>query len=168
MERVGEEQWLERSGSNDVRTRLVRTMRTLAAMLVATAVSAVGAHAAAQPSVRVQFRLPSGNIGCVGSVAMKGLPSFLRCDILSGLRPEPKRPCPLDWTGFSLMSTGAARATCAGDTAYDPRAPILRYGTTWKQGGLGGFVCRSRRSGLRCTNRSGRGFVLTRARSYAF
>jgi Family of unknown function (DUF6636) len=140
-------------------------MRTLAAMVVAAAVSTAGAHAAAQPSVRIEFRLPSGNIGCVGSVAMRGLPSFLRCDILSGLRPVPKRPCPLDWTGFSLMPTGAARATCAGDTAYKQRAPILRYGTTWRQGG---FVCRSRRSGLRCTNRSGRGFVLARTRSYAF
>jgi hypothetical protein len=138
---------------------------TLAAMLVAAAVTVAGAHAAAQPSARVQFRLPSGNIGCAGSVAARGLPSYLRCDILSGLRPEPKRPCPLDWTGFSLMPTGAARATCAGDTAYDRRAPVLRYGTTWRQGG---FVCRSRRPGLRCTNRSGRGFVLARTRSYAF
>jgi hypothetical protein len=134
-------------------------------MVVAAAMSVPGAHAAAQPSVHVQFRLPSGNIGCTGSVAMKGLPSFLRCDILSGLRPEPKRPCPVDWTGFSLMPTGAARATCAGDTIYDPHARVLRYGTTWRQGG---FVCRSRRSGLRCTNRSGRGFVLARTRSHAF
>ena len=137
-------------------------MRTLGAMLVAGVVLAAGAHAASQPSVFVKFRMPSGNVGCTGSL---GAPSYLRCDILSGLRPEPKRPCPLDWTGFSIARTGPARAVCAGDTAYDTSARLLRYGATWKQGG---FTCRSRRSGLRCTNRAGRGFVLARARSFAF
>jgi Family of unknown function (DUF6636) len=140
-------------------------MRTLAATLVAAGVLAVGAHAAAQPSVFVQFRTPSGNVGCSGSVAASGRPSYLRCDILSGLRPEPRRVCRLDWTGFSLMPTGPARPVCAGDTAFDRGARILRYGSTWKQGG---YACRSLRSGLRCTNRDGRGFVLARARSFAF
>jgi hypothetical protein len=140
-------------------------MRALGAMLVAGVVLAAGAHAASQPSVFVKFRMPSGNIGCTGSIGGAGTPSYLRCDILSGLRPEPRRPCRLDWTGFSIGKTGAARAVCAGDTSYDTKARILRYGAIWKQGGL---VCRSRRSGLRCTNRDGRGFVLARARSFAF
>ena len=134
-------------------------------VLVAVAATAAGAQAASQPSVYVHFRAPSGNIACAGSVAAKPLPSVLRCDILSGLRPQPRRACQLDWTGFSLSSTGTARPVCAGDTVYDRRAPVLRYGMTWKQGG---FVCRSRRSGLRCSNRDGRGFVLARARSFAF
>jgi hypothetical protein len=137
----------------------------LAVVLAAGAVVVTEAHAAGQPSVRVQFRTPSGSIACAGSVAAQGLPSYLRCDILSGLRPQPRRACQLDWTGFSLRPTGAPRAVCAGDTTYDSRAPILRYGTTWKQGG---FACRSRRSGLRCTNREGRGFFLSRTRSYVF
>jgi hypothetical protein len=140
-------------------------MRGMAVLLVAVAATAAGAQAAPQPSARVQFRMPSGNIACAGSVAAKPQQSFLRCDILSGLRPQPRRACQLDWTGFELRSTGTARPVCAGDTVFDRRAPVLRYGTTWKRGGL---VCRSRRSGLRCSNRDGRGFVLARARSFAF
>jgi hypothetical protein len=140
-------------------------MRRLAVLLAVVAATAAGAQAAPQPSVRVHFRTPSGNIVCAGSVAAKPLPSTLHCDILSGLRPQPRRACELDWTGFELRSTGAARPVCAGDAVYDRRAPVLRYGMTWRQGD---FVCRSRRSGLRCSNRDGRGFVLARARSYAF
>lgn len=145
--------------------RLTRMVRTVGVLLVTLAVSVTGAQAASQPSVFVHFRTPSGNIGCAGSVAARGLPSFLRCDILSGLQPQPRAACRLDWTGFSLMSKGAARPVCAGDTVYDRRAPIVRYSTAWKQKGL---TCRSRRSGLRCTNAAGRGFFLSRARSYAF
>ena len=48
---------------------------------------------------------------------------------------------------------------CAGDTAVLPNAPVLAYGRTWRRGGI---VCRSRRTGLRCTNRSGHGFTLAR------
>jgi hypothetical protein len=134
-------------------------------MLVTGAVVAAGAHAASQPSVFVKFRMPSGNIGCAGSVAARSQPSYLRCDILSGVRPAPRGSCRLDWTGFSLRPTGAARPVCAGDTALDLRARILRYGTTWKQGP---FTCVARRVGLRCTNAAGRGFFLSRIRSYAF
>ena len=141
-------------------------LRTFGALVaVALAASAVGAQAAPQPSVRVMFRTPSGNIGCAGSVAAKGLPSLLRCDILSGLRPQPTGSCELDWTGYSFKGQGRATPTCAGDTVLDRRAPVLRYGKTWKQGP---FACTSRRTGLRCTNASGHGFVLTRARSHRF
>jgi hypothetical protein len=143
-------------------------LRTFGALVVvAVAASAVGAQAAPQPSVRVMFRTPSGNIGCAGSVAPRstGLPSVLRCDILSGLRPRPRVPCELDWTGYSFHGRGRASPTCAGDTVYDARAPVLRYGKTWKQGP---FTCVSRRTGLRCTNASAHGFVLARARSRRF
>ncbi|MDP8911577.1 MAG: hypothetical protein M3M94_05875 [Actinomycetota bacterium] len=50
---------------------------------------------------------------------------------------------------------------CAGDTVLGARLPVLRYGRTWSRGG---FTCRSRRAGVRCTNRSGRGFLLARER----
>jgi hypothetical protein len=143
-------------------------LRTFGAfVVVAVAASAVGAQAAPQPSVRVMFRTPSGNIGCAGSVAPRstGLPSVLRCDILSGLRPRPRGPCELDWTGYTFQGRGQARPTCAGDTVYDARAPVLRYGKTWKPGP---FTCTSRRTGLRCTNTTGHGFVLARARSHRF
>jgi uncharacterized protein DUF6636 len=101
------------------------------------------------------FRTPSKNIGCVYSTG----PAYLRCDVLSGLKPEPRGKCELDWTGLELAPTGRARPTCAGDTAYDNRSPILGYGKTWKRGGL---RCVSRTTGLTCRNRSGHGFVLSR------
>ena len=103
------------------------------------------------------FRLPSGNIGCMYATASR----VLRCDILSGLRPEPRRRCELDWTGITLAAAGRAAPQCAGDTAYDRRAPVLRYGRTWRRGAI---TCRSARDGLRCSNRRGRGFFLSRGR----
>ena len=103
------------------------------------------------------FRLPSGNIGCV--YAAEG--ATLRCDILSGLRPQPRGQCELDWTGLTLGATGRAHPQCAGDTAVDRRSRIIRYGQTWSRNGI---VCRSATTGLTCRNRSGRGFFLSRAR----
>jgi len=61
--------------------------------------------------------------------------------------------------------TGRAHVTCHGDTAIDPRSRALRYGSAWKKSG---FVCTSKRVGLRCRNRSGHGFFLSRGHSYRF
>jgi hypothetical protein len=115
----------------------------------------------------VQFRMPSANIGCVFSSEPGGRGPYLRCDILSGLKPKPARPrgCTLDLTGFEMNATGRARVVCAGDTAVNRRARVLRYGSRWSKGG---FACVSRRTGLRCRNRSGHGFLLSRTRSYRF
>jgi hypothetical protein len=113
------------------------------------------------------FKMPSGNIGCAYSW-FSGESAQLRCDILSGLVPRPPRPkgCDLDWGyGYEMKSTGRAQSFCAGDTALDPRARVLANGQTWKSGG---FTCVSRATGLTCTNRSGRGFTLSRARSRTF
>jgi hypothetical protein len=131
-----------------------------AALLLALSGSGIAAAAF------VQFRTPSGNIGCAFT-AIRGSGS-LRCDILSGLKPRPPKPqgCRLDWGfGYSLGPTGRARVVCAGDTAVDRRAKALRYGRTWSRVGL---ACTSRVAGLRCRNRSGHGFFLSRLRSYRF
>jgi hypothetical protein len=116
----------------------------------------------------LQFHTPSGNIGC----AYVSEPSFggpsLRCDILSGLKPRPRRPkgCTLDWGfGYQMRLTGPSSTVCAGDTTVDRRSQVLRYGQRWSRGG---FTCTSRVAGLRCTNRSGHGFFLSRAHSYRF
>jgi hypothetical protein len=137
-------------------------VRLALAAAVLFALSGSGVAAAAF----VQFRTPSGNIGCAYG-AIRGSGS-LRCDILSGLKPRPPKPhgCDLDWGfGFTLAPTGRARVVCAGDTAVDRRAKALRYGHTWSRGGL---TCTSRIGGLRCTNRSGHGFLLSRLRSFRF
>ncbi|HEX3268009.1 MAG TPA: serine/threonine-protein kinase [Gaiellaceae bacterium] len=109
----------------------------------------------------VAFRTPSGTIGCVSG-------SSLRCDIRSGVRPRPPRPasCDLDWAvGFSMGATGRASVVCAGDSAIEQSARVLRYGERWSRGAL---TCLSRSVGLRCRNRSGHGFFLSRGRSYRF
>jgi hypothetical protein len=98
--------------------------------------------------------MPSKNIGC-------GYDSgALRCDILSGLKPEPSEACQLDWTGIVLEANGAAQPECAGDTIYVASAPILGYGESWARNGIS---CESRKDGLRCENGSGHGFSLARA-----
>jgi hypothetical protein len=81
--------------------------------------------------------------------------------LLSGLRPAPKRQCDGDWTGASMSVNGPAGPTCAGDTVYDRRAPILAYGRTWT---LARLSCVSRATGLTCRNRDGHGFFLSRER----
>jgi hypothetical protein len=121
----------------------------------------------AAADLAIPFRTPSGNIGCYYT-STRGLRSALRCDIRSGLKPSPPRPksCALDWgDSYTLAPTGRTRLTCHGDTAIDPTSRVLRYGTRWSRGG---FTCTSRKSGLRCSNRSRHGFLLSRARSYRF
>jgi Family of unknown function (DUF6636) len=136
--------------------RVRRGMILVGLAIVATAVSV--ATGQARESVYVTFRLPSGNIAC--GYATDFGPVTLRCDILSGMKPRPRGRCELDWTGLS-MGRGTARPTCAGDTVYDPKAPVLKYGSIWKRGP---FTCVSLLIGLSCTNRTGHGFFLSKER----
>lgn len=141
-------------------------------LAVAVAVGAIlcavaAGSAQAGKSELVTFRTPSGNIGCVYASG-SGLPTSLRCDIRSGLRPRPPKPsgCRLAWgDSYSMNATGRVVLTCHGDTAILPNARILRYGTSWRRGG---FTCRSRTVGLRCVNRTGHGFFLSRQHSSRF
>jgi hypothetical protein len=105
-----------------------------------------------QPSRTVHvssFESPSGNIGCdiVGGVA--------RCDIVRRSWSPPPRPssCPNEVNfgqGLEVGRSGAGRFVCAGDTAMNPSAPPLAYGSA-SQVGL--FACLSRTTGMTCTNR---------------
>jgi uncharacterized protein DUF6636 len=115
------------------------------------------------PSVRhySRFQMPSKNVGCIYEPSSQ----VMRCDILSGLVPEPTEPCPVDWTGFVLEETGPAQPSCAGDTVYDAGAPVLDYGERWSRGRL---ACESLQTGLRCENEDGHGFTLARSSSKAF
>ena len=112
------------------------------------------------------FETPSGNIACAW-FADFDQPSrtFLRCEVISLLRPMPKRPssCDVDWGyGLSLASTGRASVLCAGDTIRRTgRRAVLAYGTTWRKRG---FTCRSESVGLTCRNAAGHGFFLSRER----
>ena len=142
----------------------MRVRSLLVPLAVAAALSAAFAGTAARANVStvLDFRTPSGNIGCVWSSSD---PAELRCDIRSRLRnPKPTKPhgCDLDWGDSLFMSpSGRARLTCHGDTAIIPNSRKLAYGTTWRHGG---FVCASKKIGLRCHNKAGHGFFLSRER----
>jgi hypothetical protein len=128
---------------------------------------AIAGGAGATPGIAL-FRTPSGNIGCVYSAAGYGEPASLRCDIRSGLVPKPAKPrgCDLDYgDSYGLDKHGRPTVTCHGDTALDPRAKVLAYGTVW---GRDGFRCSSRPTGLRCSNLSRHGFFLSRQHSFTF
>jgi hypothetical protein len=99
------------------------------------------------------FQMPSKNIGCATSEGV------LVCDILSGLKPEPKQKCELDWTGMEMERLGPSQPRCAGDTAYVQSAPVLEYGTSWTRGG---FTCVSQEYGVQCRNQENHGFMLAR------
>lgn len=145
----------------------MRRARWIPVFAAAVALLAQAGQAPASSTVTTFFRTPSGNIGCVymkeGSRA-----DYLRCDVGSGLRPLPPRPrgCEFDWgIGFNMAPRGPAKVTCGSDSVLSPSTRVLRYGSTWRRGP---FTCSSRRSGLRCTNASRRGFFLSRQRSYRF
>ena len=99
------------------------------------------------------FKMPSKNIHCA---IFSG---NLRCDILSGLKPEPQRECEGDWTGLILASEGKAGAVCAGDTVAKKGSNTLEYGSKWRRNKI---TCTSKTTGLRCRNRKGHGFFLSR------
>jgi hypothetical protein len=107
----------------------------------------------APPLKTPTFQMPSKNIGCGTSEGV------LVCDILSGLNPEPKRKCELDWTGMEMERLGPSQPRCAGDTAYVQSAPVLEYGTSWTRGG---FTCVSQEYGVQCRNQENHGFMLAR------
>jgi hypothetical protein len=125
---------------------------------VAGVLLAVGATSA--EARYVDFVMPSGNIGC----GFTNEPSrYLRCDILqSSDMPARPRSCDLDYGhAYGMSRRGKSRVLCAGDTVVNRNAPVLDYGETKR---IGGFKCKSKMTGLRCKNRSGHGWFLSRAR----
>ena len=99
-----------------------------------------------------EFQMPSRNIGCLFAAGV------LRCDILSGLQPEPTTACEFDWVGV-VLSKESAEPNCGSDTVYAKEAPTLAYGGTWQRAG---FTCRSGEDGLTCFSGTGHGFKLAR------
>jgi hypothetical protein len=114
----------------------------------------------AKPLNTLSFSTPSGNIDCVYMESDRDVPS-LRCQTEFVLNPLPPKPadCDLDWGGgLRLESDGKVEVVCAGDTIAGDYAP-LTYGEVWEKSGL---RCVSRRRGLTCSSRNGKGFFLSR------
>lgn len=120
--------------------------------------------AGASATVFIRFQTPSKNIGC----GFTGQPNFLRCEIDSGLKPDPAKPksCKHDF-GFAvgMKTTGEAHFLCVSDTIRISPARILGYGTTWRRSGI---TCSSTKTGLRCVNASNHGYFLSRGLSFLF
>ena len=110
------------------------------------------------------FQTPSHNIACIGDA------KSIRCDtrfVTKYSQPQYKpKGCDVDWGPLGMGPTGRVHILCVGDTALDPNAKVLSYGSSKVYGGK--FRCTSRKSGLRCQNRSGHGFFLSRERQSIF
>jgi hypothetical protein len=122
------------------------------------------AVAAVIASSLVFFQTPSHNIGCVADA------KSIRCDTrfvtkYSQPRYKPKG-CDVDWGPLGMGPTGRPHVLCVGDTALDPKATVLKYGQSRLFAGK--FRCTSRTSGLRCQNRSGHGFFISREKQSLF
>lgn len=148
-----------------VRDMLVRFRRV--ALAIASAVLTIGMVAVApldaigsptRPAVQHSkaFVMPSRNIACLYDSGK------IRCDIFSGLKPEPTKPCKYYWKGVLLPGAGQPTFLCIIDTIYDPSAPVLQFGSRWSRGSI---ACTSRTRGLRCYNDVGHGFFLSRGLS---
>jgi hypothetical protein len=160
-----------RSAANDARVpivpRFILALVASTAVLAAIAAALVTGSASARHALYVSFRTPSGNIGCAYS-KFSGEPGYLRCEIVSGLKPRPRQvgSCQGDFgRAVSMNATGRSHALCITDTVINPAAPVLAYRRVWQRGG---FRCVSRTTGLTCTNLSRHGWFLSRARSRIF
>jgi len=112
----------------------------------------------------VFFQTPSHNIGCVADS------KSIRCDtrfVTKYAQPRYKpRHCDVDWGPLGMGPLGRAGVLCVGDTALNAKAKVLGYGQSKLFGAS--FRCTSRTSGLRCKNRSGHGFFLSREKQSIF
>ncbi|MGZ4384600.1 MAG: DUF6636 domain-containing protein [Gaiellaceae bacterium] len=154
-----------------------RLVAVLVAVSVAgaAAMTLLGSWAAASPNetqavkdVYFDFRMPSNNIFCAYVVQSSPNAKYLRCDIMSGLRPRPSSAGCVDGDrsiSVSINATGRASYPCVGDTVKNTQSTRFPYGWTWRRGG---FTCSSSTTGLRCRNLSGHGFFLSRQHSYLF
>jgi hypothetical protein len=105
------------------------------------------------------FESPSRNIGCMV------VAGTARCDIRHRQWSPPPRPanCPSEvdfGQGVAVGRSGPGQLVCAGDTALDPSAPTLAYGS---QTAVRPFTCQSSATaGVTCRNGdTGHGFSIS-------
>ena len=135
--------------------RIALPLAALAALLAAPA-----AAPAKDPRT---FQSPSRNIACALEQTR------LRCDMRQlGNRAAPRPDdCEFDYgRAFAINRWGArGERLCVSDAVGGPGTPVVRYGETWRRGG---FQCRIRRRGVRCTNQLRHGFFLRRGLQFLF
>ncbi len=139
---------------------MIRTAFVALAAVLAVAPPLASAQPRSQtsPAPPNAFQTPSGNIHCLFREGR------MRCDVVEHGYEAPPRPrdCRGDWGGsLSLGRDGAARMICTQRTIRDEEAFVLGYGARW----VGRTItCESDEAGLRCANRAGRGFQVSRSR----
>ena len=134
-------------------------------LLVAAALTALALPASALAQHITFFKTPSGNIHCAFFGPHHGQ---VRCDIGqtgNAVKPRPSW-CDFDFgKSYGVTRRGHGRRLCVSDSVNDPHARTLRYGKGIRKYGI---TCRSRTTGLRCTNRRHHGFFLSRAAQHVF
>lgn len=142
----------------------MRMCRSLLLALLALLLTAASASAFSMKT----FKTPSGTSIC-GFFSLDTGAKYLRCDVYRATNSPPQRPksCQFDYGfSFGIKPRGRAYRNCVSDAIADPsKTRALAYGSTMRRYGM---VCRSRTSGLTCTNRSGHGFTLRRDRQRLF
>ncbi|WP_417679763.1 DUF6636 domain-containing protein [Roseibium sp.] len=108
------------------------------------------------------FETPSENIQCTVGEG-DGAPSDITCTIIDRSGP-PALPhpttCNSDWGHtFSMLERGPVEILCQDTDRSRDGFDMADYGVT---GNFGGFTCHSSKQGLKCTNRDGNGFFLSR------
>lgn len=136
-------------------------MRPLAGRAIfVLALAATALPASLSAAAPAQWQSPSGNVAC-------SLTTRLKCFIGETRTPPPPKPasCGLDWGSQLSMGVRSRVAyDCYGGVvAYRP--PTLPYGSVWRRNG---FVCTVGRVGIRCANRRGHGWFLSRERTRVF
>ena len=127
--------------------------------IVAAGCAVLGAAGPASAAY-VDFRSPTGKIGC----AAHDDPYNLRCDVQSPSFTRPPRPSWCDseiGDSFNMSARGRPQWTCHGDTTLGARK-VLGYGRSWS---WGPFRCTMRTSGVTCYNAAGHGFSLSTQRA---
>jgi hypothetical protein len=150
------------------RNILLTAAGVLALLAISYEATAATSQARTSKDTIVYFRMPSNNIFCSYVAQSNPYAKYLRCDIMSGLKPKPSsRGCVEGVRGFSadIGVTGRATYECSSDSLYNTSDPVLKYGHLWRHGA---FSCRSRKVGLECWNKSQHGFFLSRQHSNRF
>lgn len=140
----------------------------LVLLTFSSAATASTSQAKANKDTIIYFRMPSNNIFCSYVAQSNPYAKYLRCDIISGIKPKPSsKSCVEGVRGFSadIGVTGRATYECSSDSLYNKSDPVLKYGQLWRHGG---FSCRSALVGLKCWNQSQHGFFLSRQHSNRF
>lgn len=121
-----------------------------------TATTTSSSTPAPAPLRLTMFRSPTANIGC------ELVAGFARCDIAKRNWTPPPRPanCPLDYgQGLEVGRSGTGHLVCAGDTALNPQATPLNYGSSSR---VAPITCTSATAGMTCTNTAnGHGFFIS-------